>query len=58
MRELQAEGAAYLACYALGLDTSPATLPYLKYYERDGESVEAHLWAIDGIAWQVIGAVE
>ena len=55
-RELQAEGAAYLACYALGLDTSKASLPYLKHYERDGEAVEAHLKVIDRIAWRIVDA--
>ena len=30
--ELQAESAAYLTCYALGLDTSAASLPYLHSY--------------------------
>lgn len=56
-RELQAEGAAYLACYTLGLDTSRASLPYLKHYERDNESLEAHLKAIDQIAWRIVDAV-
>ena len=57
-RELQAEGAAFLACYALGLDASKASLPYLKHYERDGEKLEAHLEAIDQIAWKIVEAVE
>lgn len=36
-RELQAEGVAYLALYALGLDTSRASLPYRKSWAGDDD---------------------
>ncbi len=72
-RELQAEGAAYLACFALGLDTTEQSLPYLKHY-IDPEVVDAgatdeeraaarqsricrELKAIDDIAWDIIDRV-
>ncbi len=57
-RELQAEGAAFLACAALGLDTAPASLPYLKHYETCGETVDQHLQEIDRIAWAIVDAVQ
>ena len=64
VREVQAEGAAYLACYALGLDTSRATLAYLRDW-CPGETAEdrraavlAQLTAIDRIAWQIVERVE
>lgn len=38
VKELQAEGAAYLLCYALGLDTGHIALPYLKHYEEIADS--------------------
>lgn len=53
--ELQAEGAAYLLCYSLGLDTSKSTLPYLKHFEDRGEeSLSEHLAAIDQIVVELI----
>lgn len=63
--EIQAEGAAYLACYALGLDTSAATLPYLRTW-TDGAKTEderrkritAQLGAIDRIGWRLVEMVE
>lgn len=57
-RELQAEGAAYLVCYTLGLDTSRAALPYLKHYEGDGESLLIHLTIIDRIVSRLLDAVQ
>jgi antirestriction protein ArdC len=62
--EIQAEGAAYLACYALGLDTSAATLPYLKSFakgetaEERAEQITAHLAEIDRIGWHLVEFVE
>jgi antirestriction protein ArdC len=66
--ELQAEGAAYLACYALGLDTAAATLPYLKSYASTGDAGEtaeertaritAHITEIDRIGWHLVELVE
>lgn len=63
-REIQAEGAAYLACYALGLDTSASALPYLKTW-ADGDTPEERtaafqdqLAAIDRIGWRLVEAVE
>ena len=63
--EIQAEGAAYLACYALGLDTSAATLPYLRTWTAGVESederqevITAQLGAIDRIGWRLVEMVE
>ncbi|MDT7858141.1 ArdC family protein [Rubrivirga sp. S365] len=65
VREVQAEGAAYLACYALGLDTSAATLPYLRTWTAEAESederrdlITAQLGAIDRIGWRLVELVE
>jgi len=63
-REIQAEGAAYLACYALGLDASAAALFYLKGYARGRTPEErtaalvAHLAEIDRIGWRLVELVE
>jgi len=57
-KELQAEGAAYLACAALGLDTAKASLPYLKHYAGEAETLGHHLGEIDRIAWRIVEAVE
>ena len=56
-RELQAEGAAYLALYALGLDTSSAALPYLKEWAGDDDRLLAELAAIDKIAADLLAHV-
>ena len=62
--EIQAEGAAYLACFALGLDTSAATLPYLKTWvqaetaDDRREQITAQLGAIDRIGWRLVEMVE
>ena len=65
VREVQAEGAAYLACYALGLDTSAATLPYLRTWTAGAKSederrelITAQLGAIDRIGWRLVELVE
>ena len=62
--EVQAEGAAYLACYVLGLDTAAASLPYLRTWatgeteeERQG-AVLSHLGAIERIGWRLVELVE
>ncbi|MEP0546409.1 MAG: ArdC family protein [Rhodothermales bacterium] len=63
-REIQAEGAAYLACYALGLDTAAAALPYLKTFadaetaEERTDQITAHLAEIDRIGWHLVELVE
>ncbi len=58
-RELQAEGAAYVALAALGLDTSRASLPYLKGWAGDDDSVLGReLTAIDRIARDLLDRVE
>ena len=57
-KELQAEGASYLALAALGLDTAQASLPYLKgWASGDDESLCAELAAIDRIALQLLELV-
>lgn len=69
-RELQAEGAAFLACTALGLDTTAQSLPYLKsYIDSHDEVVKAtaeeapaarravigrELAAIDELGWSIV----
>ncbi len=63
-REIQAEGAAYLACYVLGLDTSTASLPYLRSWatgdtpEERTASVQDQLGAIDALGWRLVELVE
>ena len=62
--ELQAEGAAYVACYSLGLDTSSYSMPYLRQWceagtpEERREEVRAQLAAIDRIARRLLSMVE
>jgi antirestriction protein ArdC len=62
--ELQAEGAAYVACYSLGLDTSSYSMPYLRHWcesetpEERREEVRAQLGAIDRIARRLLSMVE
>ena len=57
--ELQAEGAAYVALSALGLDTSRAALPYLKGWAGgDDDKLLAELTAIDRIARDLLALVE
>ena len=57
-RELQAEGAAYAALYALGLDTARASLPYLKGWAGDDDELLAELAAIDRIACDLLGRLD
>ena len=58
-RELQAEGAAYVALAALGLDTARATLPYLKGWAGgDDDALAAELSAIDRVASRLLALVD
>ena len=58
-REIQAEGAAFVALAALGLDTARASLPYLKGWAgSDHEVLRRELAAIDRIARDLLGRVE
>ena len=54
--ELQAEGAAYVALAALGLDTARARLPSLKGWGDD--ALAAELSAIDRIAGRLLALVD
>ncbi|PAP75093.1 ArdC-like ssDNA-binding domain-containing protein [Rubrivirga marina] len=56
-KEVQAEGAAYVALAALGLDTARASLPYLKGW-GDDERMAAELDAIDRIAGRLLALVD
>jgi antirestriction protein ArdC len=57
-RELQAEGAAYVALNTLGLDTSRASLPYLKGWAGDDAALLSELAAIDRIATELLDRVD
>jgi antirestriction protein ArdC len=58
-KELQAEGAAYVALAALGLDTARASLAYLKGWAGgDDDKLLAELGAIDRIAADLLARVE
>ena len=57
-KELQAEGAAYVALSVLGLDTARASLPYLKSWAGDDAALLAELQAIDRIARDLLGRIE
>ena len=57
--ELQAEGACFVACAALGLDTERASLPYLKDWAGgDDDALCAELAAIDRIAARLLALVD
>ena len=56
-KELQAEGAAYVALAALGLDTARASLPYLRGW-GDDERMAAELDAVDRIAGRLLALVD
>jgi len=56
--ELQAEGAAYMGCYSLGLDMSKVSLPYLRFYADDDETLWAQLGAMNNIARLLIGNID
>ena len=56
--ELQAEGAAYVALAALGLETARCSLPYLKGWAGgDDDALAAELAAIDRIAGRLLDLV-
>lgn len=61
--EIIAEGAAYMTCYILGLDTSEYSFPYLRHHasgdseDEIRESVEDHLRAIDDVATEIRSGV-
>ncbi len=58
-RELQAEGAAFMALSALGLDTARASLPYLKGWAgSDDDALRRELGAIDQIARDLLARLE
>ena len=57
--ELQAEGAAFVALAALGLDTARASLPYLKGWAgSDDDALAAELAAIDRIASRLLALID
>lgn len=56
--ELQAEGAAFVLCYALGLDARMSSLQYLKAYEERGTAIAEQLDAIDRIAFWLLRSVQ
>ncbi len=56
--ELQAEGAAFVALAALGLDTGRCSLPYLKNWaDGDDDALAAELAAIDRIATRLLDLI-
>ena len=58
-KELQAEGAAYVALSALGLDTARASLPYLRGWAGgDDDALATELQAIDQIAGRLLALVD
>ena len=56
-KELQAEGAAFVALAALGLDTARASLPYLKGW-GDDDALSAELLVIDRIAGRLLALID
>ena len=58
-KELQAEGAAFVALAALGLDMARASLPYLRdWASGDDDALAAELAAIDRIAGRLLDLIE
>lgn len=58
-KELQAEGASFVALSALGLDTGRSSLPYLRSWASgDDEKLMAELTAIDRIARDLLARIE
>ena len=58
-RELQAEGAAFVALSALGLDTSRASLPYLQSWSGgDAEALRREMAAIDRISRELLARLD
>ena len=57
--ELQAEGAAFVALAALGLDTARASLPYLRDWAGgDDDALAAELAAVDRVAGRLLALVD
>ncbi len=57
--EVQAEGSAFVALNAMGLDTARASLPYLKGWAGGGDdALLAELSAIDRIARDLLARIE
>ena len=58
-RELQAEGAAFVALSALGLDSSRASLPYLEGWSGgDAEALRREMTAIDRISRDLLARLD
>ena len=58
-RELQAEGAAFIALSALGLDSSRASLPYLQGWSGgDAEALRREMTAIDRISRDLLARLD
>ena len=57
VKEIHAESAAFMVCYALGLDTSKSSLPYLKHWTSEDEPVSKHLETIDRISRDLLDLV-
>ena len=58
-RELQAEGAAFVALSVLGLDTSRASLPYLEGWSGgDAEALRREMTAIDRISRDLLARLD
>ena len=57
-REIEAEGAAFVACAAFGLDTSRFTFAYIANYAGEPEALKVALERIQGAARQLIEAGE
>jgi hypothetical protein len=58
-RELQAEGAAFVALGALGLDTGRAALPYLKGWAGgDDEALQAEIGTAERIARDLLDLID
>ena len=57
-KELQAEGAAFVGCYLLGLDTSRASFGYLKSYETEEENTQQHFGVIEEVGFWLANQIE
>ena len=58
-REIQAEGAAYVALGALGLDTGCAALPYLKGWAGgDDDALQAEIGTAERIARELLDLID
>ena len=57
-KELQAEGAAFVACYLLGLDTSRVSFGYLRSYETEEEQTQQHFAVIEELGFWLADQIE